>query len=122
MQSVPGLELELRAGQPAMGKVQEPREQRVAGRRAPVTWIRVQPDVERLDEGLAVLRGRDLVERVVPLEQELEDLAGRRERPVGGQEDVYVGRLELAVVVGQALDQTLHRAGLEEAHAHRLPF
>ncbi len=35
---------------------------------------------------------------VLPFYQEIEDLLGRREGPVGGQEDVDVGGLELAGV------------------------
>ena len=119
---MPGLELELGAGEAAMRKVEEAREQRVVGRWAPVTWIGVEPDVERLDEGLAVLGVGRLVQRVVASEQQLEHLARRRERPVGRQEDVYIGRLELPVVVRQALHEPLHRARLQEAHTHCLPF
>lgn len=62
------------------------------------------------------------VQGIVSREQQLEDLMRAGERPVRRQKDVYVGGLQFAVVVCQALDQPLHRAGLQEAHPHRLPF
>ncbi len=46
----------------------------------------------------------------------------RGEGPVGGEEDVDVGGLELAHVGGEALHQLLERARLDEADAHRLPL
>jgi len=63
-----------------------------------------------------------LVQGVVSREQQLEDITRAGERPVRRQKDVYVGGLQLAVVVRQALHQPLHRARLQEAYPHRLPF
>lgn len=124
VQPVPGLKLELGAEQAPMREVEESGEERVVGGRLPVAGIRVQPDVQGLDQGLAMLLAAAgvLVQGVVSREQQLEDLARRRERPISRQEDVYVGGLQLAVVIRQALDQPLHRAGFQEAHPHRLPF
>lgn len=123
MEPVPGLKLELRAEQTPMREVEEPREEGVVGGWLPVARIRVKPDVEGLDQGLAMLLAAGvLVQGVVSREQQLEDFTRRRERSIGRQEDVYVGGLQLAVVVRQALDQPLHRPGFQETHPHRFPF
>ena len=58
----------------------------------------------------------------LPLRQEVEHLLGRGKRPVGGEEDIDVGGLQLPRVAGQGLDQALEGARLEEADSHRLPL
>lgn len=119
---MPRFYFKLGAGQPPVGKVEQPRKQWMTGRGPPVTWVGVQPYVQGLDEGLSVLGVGGLVQRVVPREQQLEHLARRRKRPVSGQKDVYVGRFQFSVVVCEALHQTLHRTGFQKPHPHRLPF
>lgn len=97
---VPGFKLEFRAWQASVCKIQEPREQRMSGRRFPVTRISVQPDMQCLHEGFPVFGTRGLIEGVVACQQQVQDLLGRRESPVGGQKDVDVGGLEFAIVIG----------------------
>ena len=58
----------------------------------------------------------------LPFQEQVEDLLGAGEGPVGGEEDVNVGRLEFADVGGEALHELLEGAGLDEAHPHRLPL
>lgn len=123
VQPVLGLKLELGAVEALLRELEEPGEQGMTRGWLPVAQIGVQPDVQGLDQGLAVLLAAGAaLQGVVSREQQLEDLMRARERPIRRQEDVYVGGLQLAVVVRQALDQPLHRAGLQEAHPHRLPF
>lgn len=123
MQPVPGLKLELGAKEAPLREVEEPGEERVVGGWLPVARICVQPNVQGLDQGLAMLLAAGvLVQGVVSREQQLEDLLRRREGPISRQEDIYVGGLQLAVVVCQTFHQPLHRAGFQEAHPHRLPF
>lgn len=123
VQTVLGLKFELGAEETLLRELKEPGEQRVIGGWLPVARVSVQPDVQGLDQGLAVLLAAGApIQGIVSREQQLEDLTRAGERPVCGQKDVYVGRLQFAVVVRQALDQPLHRAGLQEAHPHRLPF
>lgn len=123
MQPVFSLKLELRADEALLRELEEPGEQGMARGWLPVARVCVQPDVQGLDQGLAVLLAADApVQGVVSREQQLEDITRAGERPVRCQEDVYIGGLQLAVVVRQALDQPLHRAGLQETHPHRLPF
>lgn len=123
VQTVLGLKLELGADETLLRELEEPGEQGVIGGWLPIAQVSVQPDVQGLDQGLAVLLATDApVQGVVSREQQLEDLTRAGERPVRCQEDVYVGGFQFAVVVRQALDQPLHRAGLQEAHPHRLPF
>lgn len=61
-------------------------------------------------------------ESFIPLQQQLEHLGRLAEAPVGGQEDVDVSGLELAIISGQSLDQPLDGARLHEAYSHRFPF
>lgn len=123
VQSVFGLKLEFGADKTLLRELEEPGEQGMIGRWFPVARIGVQPDVQGLDQGLAVLLAAGApVQGVESREQQLENLTWAGESPVRRQEDVYVGGLQFAVVVRQALDQPLHRAGLQEAHPHRLPF
>lgn len=70
MQPVPGLKLELRAEQASMREVEEHGEERVVGGRLPVTRICVQPNVQGLDQGLAMLlaAARVFVQGVVSCE------------------------------------------------------
>lgn len=55
MQPVPGLKLELRTEQAPMREVEEPGEEGVIGGWFPVARICVQPNVQGLDQGLAML-------------------------------------------------------------------
>ncbi len=57
-----------------------------------------------------------------PFKQKIDDLLRTRERPISGEENVDVRRLEFADLGGQSLDELLQRAGFDEAHADRLPF
>lgn len=88
---MPGLKLELGAEEMPMREVQQPGEEGMVRGRLPVTRICVQPYVQGLHQGLAVLLAAGtIVERVVPGEQQLEHLTRGRERPIRRQEDVYV--------------------------------
>lgn len=61
-------------------------------------------------------------EGFIPLQQQLQHLGWLAEAPVGGQEDVDVCGLQLAIVGGQGLHEPFHSARLHEAHSHRFPF
>lgn len=102
MQSVLGLKLEFGADEALLRELEESGEQGMIRGWLPVARVSVQPDVQSLDQSLAMLLAP--VQGVVSREQQLEDVTRAGERPVRRQEDVYVGGLQLAVVVRQALD------------------
>jgi len=105
VQPVLGLKLELGAGETLLRELEEPGEQGMVGGWLPVVRVSVQPDVQGLNESLVMLLAADApIQGVISREQQLEDLTWGGECPVRRQEDVYVGGLQLAVVVRQTFD------------------
>ena len=52
----------------------------------------------------------------LPFCEQVEHLFGWGKGPIGGEEDVDVGGLELPRVAGQRLHQLLHRSSLDKPH------